>query len=144
MVNLREADTTSSQSGHVEGDGSVSIEAPHASSNTTVSGVTWSTLPGFGKTVGGIKPLPILGNGGGNFSIGAGPSISYDFYTFNPVSTMTSYIAVGFNAYGNDRPLKFAVQIDSESPQAIQYVPAVAVAGNLPRTFAFLHTQNPN
>lgn len=95
--------------------------------------MTWTTLPNFGKTVGGIKPLPVLGNNGGNFSIGAGPSISYDFFTFNPVSTMTSYIAIGFNAYGNDRPLKFAVQIDSESPQAIQYVPAVAVAGNLPR-----------
>ncbi len=45
---------------------------------------------------------------------------------------MTHYIAVGFNAYGNDRPLKYAVQIDSETPQTVAYFPAVATAGQLP------------
>lgn len=118
-------------SGHVEGDGGVSIEAPHASSNTTVEGVTWSILPGYGKTVGGIKPLPVTGANGTNFAVGSGPSVVYDFYTFRNVSTMTTYIAPSMNANGNDRQLKFAVQIDSESPQTVAFMP-IAAPGGLP------------
>lgn len=118
--------------GHVEGDGAVSIEAPHASSNTTVGGVTWTVLPGYGKTIGGIKPLPVAGGANAtSFAVGSGPSISYDFYTFHTVKTVTTYVAPSMNANGNDRALKFAVQIDSETPQTVQPIP-IATPGGLP------------
>ena len=62
-------------SGFVEGDGGISIEAAHASRNTSVSGVTWTELPGYGRTVSGVTPLPRMGNGGANFSVGEGPNL---------------------------------------------------------------------
>ena len=62
-------------SGFVEGDGGVSIEAGHASRNTSVSGVTWTELPGLGRTLSGVTPWPRMGHGGANFSAGTGPSL---------------------------------------------------------------------
>lgn len=61
--------------GFVEGDGGISIEAAHASRNTSVSGVTWTELPGYGKTLSGVTPWPRLGNNGANFSVGSGPAL---------------------------------------------------------------------
>ncbi|KAG9028880.1 hypothetical protein FRB95_005930 [Tulasnella sp. JGI-2019a] len=121
----------SSFHGHVEGDGSVSIEAPHASSNTSAEGIAWSVLPGYGKTLGAIKPLPDGGTNATRFTAGSGPSIAYNFYTFNSVSTMTTYVAPSMNAMGNDRQLAFAVQIDSNPAQTVTPIP-IATPGGLP------------
>jgi hypothetical protein len=60
--------------GFVEGDGAVSIEAAHASRNTSVGGITWSELPGYGRTVSGITPWP-RGGDEANFTAGTGPSV---------------------------------------------------------------------
>ncbi|CAE6342753.1 unnamed protein product [Rhizoctonia solani] len=113
--------------GFVEGDGGVSIEAVHASRNSSVNGVTWHLLPGLGRTNGAVTPQPALGNGGNAFSVGSGPSLEYDFYTFTTPTggnvTLTSYISPALNGNGNNRPVGFAVQIDSGSPQSIYYSP---------------------
>lgn len=61
--------------GFVEGDGVVSIEAAHAARNTSVAGVTWTELPGYGKTLSGVTPWPRLGANGTNFTAGTGPSL---------------------------------------------------------------------
>ena len=61
--------------GFVEGDGGVSIEAAHATRNTSVSGITWTEIPGYGKTLSGVTPWPRSGNNFGNFSVGSGPSM---------------------------------------------------------------------
>lgn len=51
----------------------------------------------------------------------------YDFYTFtspaNGNISLTSYISPALNGNGNDRPVAFAVQIDSEAPHIIRYSP---------------------
>ncbi|QRV78071.1 glycoside hydrolase family 115 protein [Ceratobasidium sp. AG-Ba] len=116
--------------GFVEGDGGVSIEAIHPSRNSTVNGVAWHLLPGLGRTNGAVTPQPALGNGGNAFSVGSGPSLEYDFYTFNtPASgnvTLTSYISPALNGNGNNRPVGFAVQIDSGAPQSIYYSPVTS------------------
>ncbi|KAG8956849.1 hypothetical protein FRC04_000327 [Tulasnella sp. 424] len=125
FVNANKTAVPSGFHGFVEGDGAVSIEASHATSNTSVSGVAWSVLPAYGKTGDGIKPLPNTGNNNANYTVGSGPSAKYDFYTFNPVKSVTSYIGLSLNGFGNDRPLKFAVQIDDTTPQVVQYVPVV-------------------
>ncbi|KAG8908462.1 hypothetical protein FRC00_011221, partial [Tulasnella sp. 408] len=124
-VNANKTAVPSGFHGFVEGDGAVSIEASHATSNTSVSGVAWSVLPAYGKTGDGIKPLPNTGNNNANFTVGSGPSVKYSFHTFNPIKSVTSYIGISLNAFGNDRPLKFAVQIDDTTPQTVQYVPVV-------------------
>ncbi|KAG9079371.1 hypothetical protein FS749_008573, partial [Ceratobasidium sp. UAMH 11750] len=67
--------------GFVEGDGGVSIEAVHASRNSSVNGVSWHVLPGLGKTGGAVTPYPAIGNDDNPFSPGSGPSLEYDFYT---------------------------------------------------------------
>lgn len=62
-------------SGFVEGDGGISVEAAHATRNISVSGVTWTELPGYGKTFSGVTPWPRTGNNGNNFTVGNGPSL---------------------------------------------------------------------
>lgn len=62
-------------SGFVEGDGGISIEAAHATRNTTVSNLTWVELPGYGKTVSAVTPWP-RGGAELNFTAGTGPSMS--------------------------------------------------------------------
>lgn len=62
-------------SGFVEGDGTVTFEAAHATRNTSVNGVAWTEIPNYGRTLSGVTPLPALGNGDANFTVGSGPSL---------------------------------------------------------------------
>ncbi|RPD63354.1 hypothetical protein L227DRAFT_386788 [Lentinus tigrinus ALCF2SS1-6] len=122
-------------SGFVEGDGTVSIEAAHASRNTSVSGLTWAEIPGIGKTLSGVTPWPRGGNEL-NFTAGNGPSIEYDFYLFNTIAqggnvTITTLVSPSLNSLGDDRPLGIALQIDGGEPQTSHFVPP-ATPGNLP------------
>jgi hypothetical protein len=61
--------------GFVEGDGVISIEAAHTTLNTTVNGVKWITLPGYGRTLSAVTPSPATGNNNNNFTVGAGPRL---------------------------------------------------------------------
>jgi hypothetical protein len=61
--------------GFVEGDGGISIEAAHASRNTSVGGVAWAKIPNYGRTLSGVTPWPRLGNDGRNYTAGSGPSM---------------------------------------------------------------------
>ncbi|KAI0659591.1 hypothetical protein C8Q70DRAFT_915222 [Cubamyces menziesii] len=121
--------------GFVEGDGTVSIEAAHAARNTTVKGLTWTELPGLGRTLSGVTPWP-RGGDELNFTAGTGPSIEYDFYLFNTVAqggnvTVTTLVSPALNGLGDDRPLGIALQIDDGEAQTKYFVPS-ATAGNLP------------
>ncbi|KAI9058756.1 glycoside hydrolase family 115 protein [Trametes sanguinea] len=121
--------------GFVEGDGTVSIEAAHASRNTTVEGITWIEMPGLGRTHSGVTPWP-RGGSELNFTAGAGPSIEYDFYLFNTVAqggnvTITTLVSPSLNGLGDDRPLGLALQIDDGTPQTSYFVPP-ATPGDLP------------
>lgn len=61
--------------GFVEGDGVISIEAAHTSLNTTVNGVSWVELPGYGRTLSAVTPSPATGNNNANFTAGSGPRV---------------------------------------------------------------------
>jgi hypothetical protein len=61
--------------GFVEGDGGISIEASHASRNTSVGDVSWARIPNLGRTLDSVTPWPRLGNGGRNYTAGTGPSM---------------------------------------------------------------------
>ncbi|KAH7927567.1 glycoside hydrolase family 115 protein [Leucogyrophana mollusca] len=122
--------------GFVEGDGVVSIEAAHITGNTSVSGIAWTELPGYGRTLSGITPIPRMGDNGTNFTAGTGPSVTYDFFNFNTIGqagniTITTYVAPSLNANGDDRPIAFAIQVDSEAPLTEYFIP-YAAAGSLP------------
>ncbi|KAI0772430.1 hypothetical protein BD413DRAFT_42662 [Trametes elegans] len=121
--------------GFVEGDGAVSIEAAHASRNTSVQGITWTELPGHGRTLSGVTPWP-RGGDELNFTAGAGPSIEYDFFLFNTHNqggnvTVTALVSPSLNTLGDDRPLGLAFQIDDGTPKTNYFVPA-SVPGQTP------------
>ncbi|KAI1787415.1 hypothetical protein LXA43DRAFT_713060 [Ganoderma leucocontextum] len=119
--------------GFVESDGAVSIEAAHASRNTTIKGLTWIEIPGLGKTLSGVTPWP-RGGDDLNFTAGSGPSIEYDFYLFNTKKgsvTITVNVAPSLNSLGDDRPLALALQIDGGASQTKQFVPT-SNPGSLP------------
>ncbi|KAK0445622.1 uncharacterized protein EV420DRAFT_1717306 [Desarmillaria tabescens] len=104
-------------SGFVEGAGVVSMEAAHAIRNTSVDGVYWRELPGIGRTLSGMTPWPRTGHDGGNFTAGSGPSLEYDFFTFNNMTEATPvavYVSPSLNANGLDRPLGVAIALDGE------------------------------
>lgn len=114
-------------------------------------------LPGYGRTLSGITPLPRTGDNGTNFTAGTGPSVygdiyfsyrltrgtdtrhpnrTYAFYNFNTIGqagniTITTYVAPSLNANGDDRPLAFAIQVDDEVAQTEYFIP-YAAPGTMP------------
>ena len=122
--------------GFVQGAGVVSIEAAHAVRNTSVSGVTWAELPGLGRTESGVTPWPRMGNNGQNFTLGEGPSIEYDFYTFstgaNGTILVSAHISPIFNSQGKGRPIGVGFQVDDEPAQSNYFVPPTAPGKDLP------------
>ncbi|KAI0324107.1 hypothetical protein GY45DRAFT_1331893 [Cubamyces sp. BRFM 1775] len=121
--------------GFVEGDGTVSIEAAHSSRNTSVQGLTWTEIPGHGRTLSAVTPWPRGGNDL-NFTAGSGPSIEYDFYLFNTKNqggnvSITTLVSPALNTLGDDRPLGIALQIDDGAPKTSYFVPS-SVPGQVP------------
>ncbi|PFH46027.1 glycoside hydrolase family 115 protein [Amanita thiersii Skay4041] len=120
--------------GFVEGAGVVSIEAAHATRNSTVSGVFWRELPGYGRTISGVTPWPRTGASDNGFPNGSGPTLEYDFFTFNPIRQATVFVSPSLNANGQDRPLLFSVQLDDGNVQQLQPIPS-APSGSLPQAW---------
>ncbi|EJT96984.1 hypothetical protein DACRYDRAFT_112315 [Dacryopinax primogenitus] len=117
-------------SAFVEGDGSVTMEAEHATRNTTVDSTTWTVLPNYGRTLSGVTPFP---PNGGNYTPGTGPSLEYDVYIFNTMEgnvTVTTYVSPSLNN-NPTRPLGYAVQWDSSEPVSIYFIP-YAPASTMP------------
>ncbi|KAJ6563652.1 hypothetical protein DFH09DRAFT_478550 [Mycena vulgaris] len=118
--------------GFVEGGGAVAFEAEHATRNNSVAGMTWKILPGVGRTLSGVTPWPRLGNNEQNFTAGTGPSLEYDFFTFNGGHiTVTTLVSPSGNGLGRDRPVGFATQVDSAPVQSSYFYP-LGVPGQQP------------
>ncbi|KAH8596621.1 glycoside hydrolase family 115 protein [Bisporella sp. PMI_857] len=107
--------------GFVESDKYLAFEAEHTSRNTAVSGVSYQTLPGHGRTLSGVTLVPVLAP---SQSPASGPVLEYDIYTFTNTSkaNATLYISPALNQMGRLRPLKYAIAFDNESPQIVQPV----------------------
>ncbi|KAI0262821.1 hypothetical protein BC834DRAFT_971882 [Gloeopeniophorella convolvens] len=121
--------------GFVEGDGGISIEAAHATRNTTVGEVAWMEIPNYGRTLSGVTPWPRLGNNEANYTAGSGPNLQYDFFNFNTDQSgnvnVTVLVSPTLNAMGDDRPVALGVQVDSQTPQTTYFIP-LATPGNEP------------
>ncbi|CAA7262063.1 unnamed protein product [Cyclocybe aegerita] len=119
--------------GFVEGTGVISIEAAHVSRKTIVQDISWTELPGLGRTVSAVTPLPVTDTA---FEAGAGPLLEYDFYNFNTLQgrgnvTVIVYMTPTFNFNERTRPLTFSVQIDSFPAVKVQPI-AMQAPGDLP------------
>ncbi|KAG6830103.1 hypothetical protein H0H87_009267 [Tephrocybe sp. NHM501043] len=122
------ADLPGGFKGFVEGSGVISMEAAHATRNSTVNGIAWKELPGYGRTLSGVTTFPRDVSHDVSFSAGTGPSLEYDFYSFNTISnsgniTATIYVSPSWNAGEASRPLAFAAQLDGGAVQAKQFFP---------------------
>jgi hypothetical protein len=107
--------------GFVESDKVVSIEAEHASRNTSVNGVSYMTLNSYGRTKSGVTMIPVLAP---SQPAGTGPVLEYDIFTFtnSSVANVTLLLSPSLNQQGAAHPLKYGVAFDAEIPQVIQFV----------------------
>lgn len=120
--------------GFVEGDGYVVMEAAHSTRNTSASGYAFEEIEWYGRTLSGMEMFPVTNK---NFSLGTGPSLSYDFWSVGDVfnqSTgeveITVQIGPSLNYFLGDF-LAFGVQMDNQTAQTIAPVPNAAL-GSLP------------
>ncbi|KAL5314469.1 hypothetical protein ACEPPN_017109 [Leptodophora sp. 'Broadleaf-Isolate-01'] len=107
--------------GFVESDKHIAIEAEHSSRNTAVKGVSYITLPSYGRTLSGVTMMPVLAP---SQPAGTGPVLEYDIYTFTntSVANVTLLLSPSLNQNGGERPLKYGIAFDSETPQVLQFV----------------------
>ncbi|ORY34591.1 hypothetical protein BCR39DRAFT_116958 [Naematelia encephala] len=127
--------------GHIEGDGYISIEASHVSRNTSVDGYAFEELDWYGRTLSGMEMFPVSEV---NFTVGQGPSLSYDFYTTGASFFSASneegqvHVTVQIGPTNNfilNKKLAFGVQLDDDEPVLITPIPdsvELEHAGTLP------------
>ncbi|MGO4876320.1 glycosyl hydrolase 115 family protein [Pedobacter psychrotolerans] len=97
-----------------ERDGYISMEAPNYSRAMSNRPIFWKTIPNYGKTTGGVLPVPVT-SPAQNLDANT-PHLEYDLYlnragTFN----LHTYISPTID-FTNSDGLKFAVSIDDEPP----------------------------
>jgi len=102
-----------------ESDGVVSMEAAHFTRMVNANGITWTVIPGIGKTGDGLTPFPVKANAqtpGEKDS----PHVEYEFYSYSkgPVR-VNAYFCPTLNFQGSSDGLRYAVSIDDEAPQVI-------------------------
>ena len=105
-----------------ETDGHVVIEAPMASRSVSGSGVSWQTLPDFGRTNGAVAPMPVTAP---VFDPAANaPRLEYDLYLYSSGDvTVELQCAPSLNFQPNE-PLRVAVSFDDMPPQTIELATA--------------------
>jgi hypothetical protein len=101
----------------LEAEGYVSIEAIHYSRAVGARDVTWRTLPDFGRTAGGVTPMPSTAE---SRTLSAdSPRLEYRIHT---VSHGTATIELTLSptlAFTPGRGLRLAVSVDDAKPQVI-------------------------
>ncbi|TFK29114.1 hypothetical protein FA15DRAFT_583018 [Coprinopsis marcescibilis] len=121
-------------SGFVEGAGVISIEAAHATRKSEVEGNAWQELPGLGRTLSGVTPLPRRDE---KFAAGSGPTLEYDFFNFNTISgsgnvTVTVLLSPLFNVASDASPLEFGLALDAQAVQTVRPIPPLTKPGDFP------------
>ncbi|PGH05489.1 hypothetical protein AJ79_06796 [Helicocarpus griseus UAMH5409] len=117
--------------GFVESDRTVSIEPEHTSRNTSSEdeGAFYAIIPGYGRTLSGVTLLPVNAP---SQSPPDSPRLEYDMYIHSSdvQANVTVYLGTSLNA-DPERPMKYAITFDDETPQTVQYVPSYDL-GELP------------
>ncbi|PNS17608.1 hypothetical protein CAC42_3003 [Sphaceloma murrayae] len=132
MLPLNKTSVATPFTGFVESDRTISMEAEHFTSITNATGASayLGLIPGYGRTLSGISLLPFTAPSQSASS--TAPRLSYDFYTFTPLSNanITVYMGPTLNTHP-ERPLKYAISVDSAQAQTVQPIPTTTF-GNLP------------
>ena len=123
-------------SGFVEGGGYVSIEAEHFSRAVEAAPVRWVRIPGLGRTLSGMTPLPVTAPR--QSPQGDAPRLEYRVHLFEGGEvSVRAYLSptLDFHATG----LRYAVSFDDEPPQVVN-----AVADTTLRTWERWVSDNAN
>lgn len=103
--------------GFVESNGYVSMEAAHFTRSTENEEVRWQVIPGLGKTLSGVTPLP--GTAPDQHPGGNSPHLEYKIHLFDTGEVVVkAYLSPTLNLH-NDQGLRYAISIDDEEPQII-------------------------
>jgi len=117
MIKNPSEEQRKSISGFVESNGYISIEAEHFSKNMASSNASWKLIPGLGRTLSAMHPLPVTSPRQNPKS--GSPVLEYNLYLFSSGDIkVNAFLAPTFNIY-NDEGLELAVSIDDEEPQIV-------------------------
>jgi hypothetical protein len=101
----------------VESGGYIAIEAPHYDRAVATEGVTWQTLPDFGRTEGGLTPFPVTA---ASRTLSANsPRLEYRVHTLSSGEAQVELTLAPTLAFTPDRGLRFAVSFDDQPPQVV-------------------------
>lgn len=119
-------------SGFVESDRTISIEPEHYTSATSSSSVSYSIIPGYGRTLSGVTLFPVTAD---TQSPPSSPKLTYNIHVFTATTaSITVHLAPSLNT-DSSRPLAYSISIDNAAPTKAQYVP-VTKLGTLPNTWS--------
>jgi hypothetical protein len=109
--------------GFVESSGQLAFEAEHYTRLTPAGNLTYTVLPGYGRTLSSLKLSDNLAEG---LTSSTAPLLEYDFYTFTPTTSskglnLTLILAPSLNI-NPKKPLAYVAQIDDLPQQRRQYV----------------------
>ncbi|KAG6914031.1 hypothetical protein DXG01_002845 [Tephrocybe rancida] len=102
--------------------------------NNAVNRVAWKEIPVYGRTLSSVITLPCDAVNDATSPAGSGPSLEYDFYSFNSISnssniSATAYVSLSWNV--GDCPLVFAAQLNGGAAQTQTFFPN-PVPGGVP------------
>ncbi len=106
-----------SAKGHVECGGVVSIEAPHFSRAVNGQGITWETISGFGRTLGGVKAFPV--GAPSQTPGGTAPRLEYDVTLLSARDVTVRVTTAPTLACQPGKGVRYAVSFDDEPPRIV-------------------------
>jgi hypothetical protein len=109
--------------GFVEAGGYVAMEAEHYSRKVDASDIGFRLLPNIGRSGSGLAPFPVTAKS--QTPSGASPHLEYDIYVSSTGNfTLWAYLSPRNNVLHSDG-LKYAVSIDSGTPQTVNITTAL-------------------
>lgn len=103
--------------GFVESNGYVSIEAPHFDRAVGQGEVEWQVIPGLGRTLSAVTPLPSTADA--EMPGGDSPHLEYRVFVHEVGEVeVTAYFSPSFDTQGADG-LRYAVSFDDAPPQTL-------------------------
>ena len=103
--------------GFVEADRYVSIEAEHFSEAIGKPPITWLCIPGLGRTLSGMTPMPVTS--GVQTPGGNSPRLEYRVYLESKGDLMVRALFSPTLNFHNNQGLRYGISFDDEPPQIV-------------------------
>ncbi len=117
VINNPEALKKEDFRGFIESNGYVSMEAEHYTGATDAGPVSWLCIPGLGRTLSGMTPVPVTAES--QSPGGKSPHLEYRMNLFSDGEVkVNAYMSPTLN-FHNNQGLRYAVSFDDGQPQII-------------------------